>query len=181
VKYLLVALLAGAAGWFYLIDGSKLDEAMVREFYEQQSVHTYERDPEALCKQLGSGVKVRVESRMGGKVNTASYGKEAACRQLSSAFKFFEDMGEKAGGTLTIEYSYDIHSLELSSNHKSATVEVSSTLKMGEEFMQIFSDSTDRVERSLRRVQLVEQDAKTHMKWTPGAIVHPEQYFQEAQ
>jgi hypothetical protein len=144
VKYLSVAILAGAAGWYYLIDGSKLDEPMVRQFYEEQSRHTHERDPEALCSLLGRRVSVRMEARIGGKVTTTSYGKGAACRQLRSSFKFFEDMGDKAGGILTIEYNYDI----------------------------------SRLERSLRKVQLVEEDAKVHMRWTPGAISHPEQYFQ---
>jgi hypothetical protein len=178
MKYLLAAILAGTAGWYYLIDGSKLDEAMVREFYEQQSRHTYERDPEALCKQLSGSYRMSIESRIGGKVTNATYGKSVACEQLRKSFKFFEDMGERAGGTLTIEYSYEIHQLDISPNHKSATVEIATTLKMGEEFMQIFSESTDRIERSMRKVQLVSQDGKVHMRWTPGAIAHPEQYFQ---
>ncbi len=178
MKYLLAAILAGAAGWFYLIDGRKLDEPMVREFYEQQSRHTYERDPEALCNHLGRNASIRIEGHFGGKVTAASYGKATACSQLRSAFKFFEEMGDKAGGILTIEYSYDIKSLDLAPNHKSATVEVATVLKMGEEFMQIYTDSTDRLERSLRRVELVEQDARVRMRWTPGAVSHPERYFQ---
>jgi len=44
--------------------------------------------------------------------------------------------------------------------------------------MQIFSESTDRIERSMRKVQLVSQDAKVHMRWTPDAVLHPEKYFQ---
>jgi hypothetical protein len=86
--------------------------------------------------------------------------------------------GERAGGTLTIEYSYDIRQIDIAHNNRSATVEIATTLKMGEEFMQIFSESTDRIERSMRKVQLVAQDAKVRMRWTPGAIAHPEQYFQ---
>jgi hypothetical protein len=95
MKYLLLAILAGAAGWFYLIDGSRLDEAMVREFYGQQGRHTYERDPQALCGQIGKTLTVRVENRFGGKATTASYGKAAACRHLRNAQKFFEEMGER--------------------------------------------------------------------------------------
>ncbi len=33
--------------------------------------------------------------------------------------------------------------------------------------MQIFSESTDRIQRSMRKVQLVAQGAKVHMRWTP--------------
>jgi len=178
MKYVLLALVASGAAWFYLIDGSKLDEAMVREFYQQQARHTFERDPQALCDQMGGKYRMSIESRIGGSTSNATYGKSAACEQVKKSFKFFADMGEKAGGILTIEYNYDIHELTMGRNNKSATVEVSTTLKMGEEFMQIFSEQTDRIERSMRKVQLVEQTAKTHMRWTPGAIDHPEQYFQ---
>ena len=178
MKYLLFALLAGGAVWFYLIDGSKLDEGMVREFYAQQARHTYERDPEALCKQMSGKYRMNIQSRIAGKVNDASYGKSIACEQIKKSFKFFEDMGERAGGILTIEYSYDIRQLDIASNNRSATVEIATTLKMGEEFLQIFSESTDRIERSTRQVVLVAQDSKVHMRWTPGAYAHPEQYFQ---
>ena len=178
MKYLLLAVLAGAAGWFYLIDGSKLDEGMVREFYAQQANHTYARDPEALCEQLGRSYRMSIQSRFGATVSENSYDRSTACDRIRKSFKFFADMGERAGGTLTIEYSYDIRQLDIAHNNRSATVEISTTLKMGEEFMQIVSESTDRIERSLRKVQLVAQDAKVHMRWTPGAIAHPEQYFQ---
>jgi len=178
VKYLLFALLAGGAVWFYLIDGSKLDEGMVREFYAQQARHTYERDPEALCQQMSRKYRMNIQSRIAGTVNDASYGKSGACEQIKKSFKFFEDMGERAGGILTIEYSYDIRRLDIASNNRSATVEITTTLKMGEEFLQIFSESTDRIERSMRQVVLVAQDSKVRMRWTPGAYAHPEQYFQ---
>jgi hypothetical protein len=178
VKYLLLALLAGGAVWFYLIDGSKLDEGTVREFYEQQARHTYERDPEALCKQMSGKYRMHIQSHIAGKVNDASYGKSIACEEIKKSFKFFEDMGERAGGILTIEYSYDIRQLDIASNSRSATVEIATTLKMGEEFLQIFSESTDRIERSMHQVVLVAQDAQVHMRWTPGAYAHPEQYFQ---
>jgi hypothetical protein len=178
MKSLLVAILVAAVAWFYLIDGSKLDEAMVHEFYEQQSHHTYARDPQALCDQMGRNVSVKITGHLGGQTTTASYNKAAACLLIKNQFKFFEEMGEKAGGILTIEYSYEINHLELASNRKSAAVQVTSTLKMGEEFMQLYSDSTERLERSLRKVQLVNADAQVRMRWTPGAIVHPERYFQ---
>ena len=79
----LFALLAGAAVWFYLIDGSKLDEGMVREFYAQQAQHTYERDPEALCKQMSGKYRMNIQSRIAGKVNNANYGKSIACEEHS--------------------------------------------------------------------------------------------------
>jgi len=178
VKYLLAIILAGAAVWYYLIDGSKLDETMVREFYATQAQHTYARDPHALCDEMSRHVSVRITGHLGGKVTSASYDKAGACRAINNQFKFFEAMGDRAGGILTIEYTYEIGRLEVAPDHKSATVDVSTVLKMGEEFMQIYSNSTERLGRSLRSVKVADVDAQVRMRWTPGAILHPEQYFQ---
>ena len=177
MKYLIAAIVLGAVGWYYLIDGSKLDAAMVREFYAQQSIHTYERDPEALCGMLGRGLSLRQQRTIAGKLVTQTYDKDAACKNLRDSFKFFEEMGDKAGGMLTIEYQYEIKSLEVAPDRKSATVQVSTVLKMGEEFMQIFAQSTDRLDRSWRKVELTESDEQVRMRWTPGAVVDPEKYF----
>lgn len=102
----------------------------------------------------------------------------APARKSRSPSNFFKDGGERAGGILTIEYSYEIRQLDMAPNNRSATVEIATTPKMGEEFLQIFSECTDRIERSMRQVVLVAQDSKVHMRRTPGAYAHPEQYFQ---
>ncbi len=177
MKWALAVVAGLVVGWFYLIDGSKLDEQMVQDFYKLQQHNTYKRDPEALCKQLGGKLKLHQESLIAGKTQVVDMNKNQACDSLRESFKMFEEMGEKAGGMLTIEYSYEITRLELAPNKKSATVDVTSTLKMGEAFLQFFHTSTERIERSMRRTQLVASDDKLRMRWTPGAMANPEKFF----
>jgi hypothetical protein len=169
---------ACAALWYFWIDGSKLDEPMVRAFYDQQAHATYSRDPEALCKQNGKKVVVTQETRMSGQTKTVTMTREQACEGARKMFEFFDQVGEKAGGMLTIEYSYELHRVEIAPNRKSAEVEMVSTLKMGESFMQFFTTSTEKLERSMRNVELVKADVKTRVQWKPGALVEPEKYFQ---
>lgn len=177
VKWVLLVVAAAVGGWYYVIDGRKLDEQMVREFYQQQYHATYSRDPEALCSQYASRAKVTQEMRMSGRTTTDTMTRSQACERLREQFQFFEMAGEKAGGMLTIEYTHELHEIEISPDRKSARVVFSSTLKMGETFMQFFTTANERLERSMRRVQLVEADAKVRVSWTPDALVNPEKYF----
>lgn len=179
MKYVSLAILSAAAGWYYCIDGSRLDEQMVRAFYEEQARRTYEREPQALCDLYGRALSLKLEARISGRTHSLLLDKEQACRQLQQSFKFFEEIGDQAGGVLTMEYNYDIQELTFADDRKSAVVRVSAVLKMGEEFMQIFTTSTDRIERSLRKIRLVKSEAVQRMRWTPGAITEPEKYFVE--
>jgi hypothetical protein len=177
-KALLVAAAGAVAGWYYLIDGSKIDARMVRDFYRLQQHNTYLRDPERLCQQIGGKARIRISSVVAGKPQVEDLDKKQACERLRKTYQAFTEMGEKAGGMLTIEYDYQITQLEVASNRKSATVEVTTLLKMGEEFMHISTTSSDRLERSMREVKLVASDSKVRMRWVPKALLNPEKYFQ---
>lgn len=177
VKWALLLIAAAVGGWFYGVDGRKLDEEMVRDFYRQQSHATYSRDPEALCKQYGSKAQVTQETRMSGRTTTLTMNSTQACERLREMFQFFELAGEKAGGMLTIEYTHELHEIEIAPDRKSARVVFSSVLKMGETFFQVSTTAHERLERSMRRVQLVQADAKVRVAWKPGALLDPEKYF----
>lgn len=177
VRWVLLLVAAAVGGWYYVVDGRKLDEQMVRDFYQQQRHATYSRDPEALCSQYASKARVTQETRMAGRTTTITMNRKEACERLREQFQFFEMAGEKAGGILTIEYVHELHEIEIGPDRKSARVVFSSTLKMGETFFQVFTTANERLERSMRRVQLVEADAKVRVSWKPGALVNPELYF----
>jgi hypothetical protein len=176
-KWILLAVAACLGAWYYLIDGRKLDEQMVRNFYQQQEHATYSRDPEALCAQYAKKLVATQETRMSGQTTSVTLDQKQACDKLRETFQFFEQAGEKAGGILTIEYAYELHQIDIAPDRKSATVQFSSVLKMGEAFMQFTTTSTERLERSMREVQLARADVKTRVAWTPGALLNPEKYF----
>jgi hypothetical protein len=176
-KWVMLVVMAAGGGWYWGIDGSKLDDALVREFYEQQAHHTYSRDPDALCAQYAGKARVTQETRISGRTTQETLDASQACDKLREMFKFFEQAGEKAGGILTIEYDYALQQVEIAPNHKSASVAFTSTLKMGETFMQISTTATERLERSMRQVRLAGADAKVRVEWKPGALVNPELYF----
>ncbi|WP_157359579.1 hypothetical protein [Caldimonas brevitalea] len=171
-----MATLLGVA-WYAFVVSAKLDERAVLAHYEAQRHAVLSRDPEALCRLLGSKLQARVQTRMSGITETATVDKEQACELLRQQQLFFEDVGDKAGGMLTIEYEQQVRRIDLAANGKSATVEVVSTLKMGETFMQILSTSTERLERWLGRVQVVDMEVQNRVHWRPGALADPQKYF----
>lgn len=179
IKIGLTILGLAAAGWYFVIDGSKLDEAMVREFYEKQQHATLSRDPEALCKQFAKNAVVTTETLMMGQTQAQTLNNKTACDATRKTFKSFEEMGEKAGGILTIEYDFKIDSVDIAANKKRAIVVTSNTLKMGESFMQFRTTATEELVRNYRVVQLAKSDSKTGVRMTPGALSDPSKFFVE--
>ncbi len=167
------------AGWYFVMDGSKLDEAMVREFYEKQQHAVLSRKPDALCKQFASNGIFTTETVMMGQTQAATLNQKSACEGTRKTWEMFEAMGNKAGGILTIEYDYKIDSIELSANKKRATVVTSNTLKMGEALMQFRTTATEELVRNYRVVQLAKSDSKTGVRMTMGAMADPSKFFVE--
>ena len=167
-----------AAGWYYLIGGRQLDEQMVRDFYLARAHATLSRDPEAQCKLIATSAVLQIETRIAGQTKSETLNRAQACEQFRKAHEFFEQAGGKAGAMLTIEYDYELGKIELARDRKSASVEFSSTLKMGVAFMQFRTTSNDRVARNLGRAELGGAEAKTRVSFTPGALADPGKYFQ---
>lgn len=177
-KWLLLLAALGFGGWYALIGGRRLDEEQVRAFYERQAHAVYSRDPEALCRQLAKKSQSRLETHVSGRVLKTVADSAQNCQHLHDTFKFFEAAGERAGGILTLEYEYQLIGIRIAPDHRSATVQTTSTLKMGESFLQYATTSTERLERWMGEVQLVDAEAQTRVQWKPGALADPDKYFQ---
>jgi hypothetical protein len=156
---IVVALCVGA--WYFFIGGRKLDEAMVRQYYEKEAHAIYPRDAEKLCEQLSKKAVIQSKTVMMGRTQETTSDREQACDSVRKTFKMFETVGEGMGGILTIEYEYHIDSVQIASDRKSATVEGTSVLKMGEAAMQFKSSFTQRLERELGKMRLVRGDDVT--------------------
>ncbi len=156
---IVLALCVGA--WYFFVGGRKLDEAMVRKYYENEAHAVYMRDAEKLCKQLSRKAVIQSRTVMMGQAQTSTHDRDQACEATRKTFGMFASMGERMGGILTIEYDYQIERIEIASDRKSAVVEGTSVLKMGEAAMQFKSSFTQRLERELGQMRLVHGDDVT--------------------
>ena len=174
---IVIALCVGA--WYFFIGGRKLDEPMVRDYYQKEAHAIYSRDAEALCKQLSR--KARIESRttMMGKTVEHSHNRDEACQATRDAFETFSKVGERMGGILTIEYEYNIDGIEVAPDRKSATVKGTSVLKMGESLLQYKTSFTQRLERELGQMRLVHADEATVMRMGGAGAMSQSDFFRK--
>ncbi|MDH4450484.1 MAG: hypothetical protein QE265_07835 [Rhodoferax sp.] len=173
-----MVVIASAAAWYYFVGGAKLDEALIRRFYESGSHATLSRDPEALCKLYSDKLELTQETLMMGQTRSQRMNKQETCESQRQSFKYFEEIGNKVDGILTIEYDYQIEDIVIAPDRKSARVHLSSTLKMGENLMQFRSLGTDVLRREWGVVKVVKQDVVTRVRFDPAAIADPAKYLQ---
>jgi hypothetical protein len=168
-----------AAGWYYFIGGAQLDEAMVRQFYADEAHATLSRDPEALCKLFASKLVVRAETVMLGQTSTETLNQKQACDGQRKSFKMFEDIGVKADGILTIDYEYYIEKIEIAANRKSASVQMTSMLNMGNGMMVFKSSSTEQLTREWGKVLVLKADLKSKVTMHLAAVADPGKFLKE--
>ncbi len=161
MKQIAIVLALCVGAWYFFIGGRKLDEAMVRKYYEAEAHAVYSRDAEKLCKQLSAKAVIQSRTVMMGQTQDATHDRAQACEAARKTFKMLASLGERMGGILTIEYEYQIDSIDIASDRRSATVEGTSVLKMGESAMQFKSRFTQRLERELGQMRLVRGDDVT--------------------
>ncbi len=161
MKKIAIGLVLCVGLWYFFIGGRKLDEPMVRKFYQELAHAVYSRDAELLCKKLSRKAVIEGKTTMMGQTVESSQNREESCEAQRKTFESFREIGDRMGGILTIEYEHHIDAVELSPNRKSATVTGTSVLKMGETVMQFKTAFTHQLERELGQVRLVRSDEAT--------------------
>ncbi|MDM0076927.1 hypothetical protein QTH90_21135 [Variovorax sp. J2P1-59] len=174
---LVIALCVGA--WYFFIGGRKLDEAMVREYYEKEAHAILSRDPELLCKQLSSKAVIQDHTVMMGQAQDATLNRDQACDATRETFKLFENVGSKMGGMLTIEYDFHLDSVQVATDRKSAKVEGTSTLKMGETVMQFRSSFTQELVRELGQMRLLRSDQRSVVRMGGAGAMTQSDFFRK--
>lgn len=152
-KILLVVLLAIGA-WWYFVGGRTLSEEAVRDFYRLQEHATLSRDPAALCSLLDKEFAASGMTTSGG----SHADKGQTCDGYHAMYQGFESLGEKMGGILQLDYGYDIHSIQLSPNKKSATVDISYSLDVAGSIMNIRSRATETLIRRNGKILMLRSE-----------------------
>jgi hypothetical protein len=174
---IVVALCVGA--WFFFVGGRKLDEKMVREYYEKEAHAILSRDPERLCKQFSRKAVVESKVTLMGRTLETSYDRDGACEAAKQSFEMFRLVGDRMGGILTIEYDYHIDSIEVAIDRKSALVEGTSVLKMGEAALQYRTAYVQRLEREFGQVRLVHSSDATLVRMSGAGAMSQSDFFRK--
>jgi hypothetical protein len=172
---LLAALCVGA--WYYFIGGRTLDEKMVRSYYDQGAYAVYKRDPELLCKQLSSKVIIQEETVMNGQSQRTTLNHDQQCEAFKASMQMFEQIGDRMGGILTMEFEFHLDSIEIEPGRKSAKVKGTSLLKMGETVMQFNASFNEQIVREMGQMKLLRSEQRTVVRMLGGRGMSQSDFF----
>lgn len=151
-RLLVLAVLAGVA--FVAWDsGRKIDESHVQRFYERQMGAIRSFDHEAMCKDIASDFSISVTSYVDGRrAEETAYDGEATCRMTREMLEDMSRLSAQTGGRLGFDVSVDVRSVRIEPGGKRATVESTTTVKLGE-ILVSRSRGTEKLSRSFWRVR----------------------------
>lgn len=146
-KIVLLAVL-GALAWWVFIDGSKLDEALVRERMEAEMAAFVAMDADAICAGLASDYSSESTVHIGSIKQVTRRDKEQSCADMREFFRQTEMVLANLGGELTVDL--EIKSITISPDRESAEVEVRSVMRIAD--MKVVTRSAETIVREHRRL-----------------------------
>ena len=174
---ILIVLCVGA--WYFFIGGRKLDEPMVRDYYQKEARAISANDAEKLCKQLSRKAVIESKTTMMGKTVETTQDRDEACETQRRTFEKIRRVSDQVGSILSIEYDYHLDSVELAPDRRSATVQGTNVLKMGESILQFKTSFTQRLESELGQVRLVHADEATVVRVGGRGAMSQSEFFRK--
>jgi hypothetical protein len=130
-KLLLLAVLAALAGWYF--DGSRrITEDMVRENYQMELEAMRNFDAPLLCKRVSDDFLATDTVNSGDGPVEQHLDKQSYCHELTQSIEAMRRISGLSRGRMTFNVNTEIKSITLAANHKSAAVELVSTVKLGD-------------------------------------------------
>ena len=153
VVRLIVLVVLAAVAYVAWDHGRTIDESDVRQYYARQMDAIRSFDHEAMCGDIASDFSTRVTTYVGGhNMGKAVYDGETTCRMTREMLDGMRDLGARSRGMLAFDVRVDIGSINIEPGGRSATVESTTTVKMGE-ILVTRSRGSERLSRSLWRVR----------------------------
>lgn len=174
---IVVALCVGA--WYFFIGGRKLDEPMVRDYYQKEAMAIAAHDADRLCKQLSRKVVIESKTTVMGRTEEQTHDRESACAGARKTFENLRAVSDRMGAILSVEYDYHIDSVEIAADRRSATVKGTSVLKMGESAVQLKTSFNQRLERELGQMRLVHAEDSTVLRLGGRGVMSQGDFFRK--
>ncbi|HEX6610948.1 MAG TPA: hypothetical protein VF051_09245 [Hyphomicrobiaceae bacterium] len=160
-KAILLVVLAALAWWYF--DGSRrLSEEAIREHYREQLEATASFDTERLCAAMAEDYRANDVSHGPQGQQKLTMDKAQACDSLSQSLGMFKQLSDASGGKFLLDIAYEIKSITISADKKSASVDGLSTFKLGDRLVAR-TRGTDRLIRRNGTILSQGGDTKTWM------------------
>ncbi|MFM9921801.1 hypothetical protein VLK31_02315 [Variovorax sp. H27-G14] len=179
MKQIAIVLALCVGAWYFFIGGRKLDEPMVRDFYQTQARAIAARDADKLCKQLSRKVVIESKTTVMGRAEETTHDRDSACLGVHKTFETFQIIGEHSDGILSMEYDYHLDAIEIAPDRKSARVQGTSVMKLGDSAVQLKTSFTQRVERELGQMRLVHAEDSTVVRLGGRGAMSQSDFFRK--
>ena len=113
-------------------NGRTIEESHVREHYRQQLEAWRSFDEEAVCKGIAGDFSVKVVEHGGARPVNATLDGPGWCEMSRISLRLAQQLSNQTGGLLTIELNYDLKSIEIAPDGRSAKIAATSTAKLGD-------------------------------------------------
>lgn len=161
---LLAIIVLGIVGLVAYESGRTIDESHVREHYRTQLEAWRGFDEERICAGIASDYSLKLVDRSGGKGANATLDGPQSCEMSRASLRLAQQLSNQTGGLLTIDVTYDLKSIQVAADGRSATVEATSTAKLGEMLVSR-TRGRETLSRSFWRVRSHGGDAQV---WSYG-------------
>ncbi|MEZ2298995.1 hypothetical protein [Variovorax sp. RCC_210] len=179
MKQIAIVLALCVGAWYFFVGGRKLDEPMVRDYYQNEARAIAARDADRLCKQLSRKVVIESSTTVMGRTESTTHDRDSACRGVHKTFENLQQVTERTGSILAVEYDYHIDSVEVAPDRKSAVVKGTNVLKMGESALQLKTSFHQRLERELGQMRLVHAEDSTVVRLGGRGAMSQSDFFRK--
>ena len=152
VRNLIVVLVLAIVAGLVYDSGRRMSESGVREHYRDQLEAFRAADEKALCGTAAEDFSLHVVERTDDRSSRATLDGPAACEQIKATLGLMRMMSEQTRGLVSVDLSYDIKSIEISPDGRTATVESTSTARIGDRLLSR-ARSKERLSRSFWRIR----------------------------
>lgn len=129
-QVVLLVIVIAAAVWYFDI-GRKMTDASIRDSYRTQLEALNQFDAQPLCAALDEHYTANVTVR-GSTAGPKTQDKTGTCADLTRTLHRLKLLSDRTGGMLEADFELEIESLQLSTDRKSATVEISTAMRLGD-------------------------------------------------
>ncbi|QNK01559.1 hypothetical protein [Dyella telluris] len=130
MKLVLLAVLAGLAFWHFDVS-RRMDDNQIRAAYEADAEAMRRFDADALCERMTDDFSAEQVTRQGDESTQQHFDKPGLCGHLRQSVDMMQRLSAATGGRYALEIAQEVNDIELSADHKQATVQTVSTVRLG--------------------------------------------------
>jgi hypothetical protein len=154
MKTIVLLVILGALAWWYFDGSRRMTEEHVRAHYTEQNRIVTALDSPSACLALADDYRIEAVDRTAGRTQSVTLGRDQACDAATTALDMFGQVQAMSGGNVAPSVRHEYKRIALSADRKTATVEYSNKLLLGDRLVSRSRTTETLIRRSGRILSL---------------------------